>query len=80
MNNDDPTDTIHIDVPTFIRLLELSREDVKSDMPLHFIAEKAVELSKDGIITMDNYEEIIANARIDSKENQINELRRLSGL
>lgn len=78
--DDDTTDIIHVDVPTFIRLLELAREDIKADMPLHFIAEKAVELSKTGVITMDNYEDIIANAHIDSKENQITELRRLSGL
>jgi len=76
----DKTDIIHIDVPTFIRLLELSREEIKGDEPLHIIAEKVVELSKNGPVTMDSYDEIIASYSHDYKQQQLSELRRLSGL
>ena len=31
--------TIKLSVPLFIRLLEYAREDAKTDMDLHFIAE-----------------------------------------
>lgn len=52
-------DTIRIGVPMFIRLLEFSREDVTEDIALHFIAEKCVDLSKEEIVTMDDYSDIL---------------------
>lgn len=75
----DKTDIIHVDVPTFIRLLELSREELKGDEPIHIIAEKMVELSKEGPITMDSYDEIISSYG-KNYEQHLSELRRLSGL
>lgn len=53
-------DVIKIDVPTFIRLLELSREEVKDDADLHNIATIVSELSQDKVITMDDYDKILA--------------------
>jgi len=52
-------DVITIGVPMFIRLLEFAREDVTEDIALHFIAEKCVDLSKEEIITMDDYADIL---------------------
>jgi hypothetical protein len=73
-------DIIRVDVPTFLRLLELAREDVKDDMSLHFVTEKAIELSKTGLITMDDYDEIIAHMRAGKQRNELEDIRRLGGL
>jgi hypothetical protein len=43
-----PKDTIKLDVPLFIRLLEYAREDAKDDMDLHRVAENAIDLSRIG--------------------------------
>jgi hypothetical protein len=55
-----PTDKISLDVPLFIRLLEYAREDAKSDMDLHNVAEKAIALSQSGMtLSMNDYESIV---------------------
>jgi hypothetical protein len=57
---EDAVDTITMDVPLFIRMLEYSREDAKEDMDLHDVTEKAITLGKErGILQMDDYNEII---------------------
>lgn len=55
-----PTDTVSVDVPLLIRLLEYAREDAKTDMDLHNVAERLVALGKDGAtLSMNNYDEIV---------------------
>jgi hypothetical protein len=57
-----PTDSITVDVPLFIRLLEYAREDAKTDMDLHNVAEHALALSTAGeTLTMAQYDEIVKN-------------------
>jgi len=52
-----PIDTITMDVPLFIRMMEFAREDAKSDLDLHDVAEKAISLSNNGkTLTMSDYE------------------------
>jgi hypothetical protein len=59
--NMNDNDTIQVDVPLMIRLLEYAREDAKSDVDLHFLAEKLVELSEYGnTLDMTNYEDIVS--------------------
>jgi len=41
-----PKDTIKLDVPLFIRLLEYAREDAKDDMDLHRVAENAKRMQR----------------------------------
>jgi hypothetical protein len=53
-------DIIKLNVPLFLRLLELVREEVKDDVPLHTLTEIAVRLSNDHVMTMDDYENILA--------------------
>ena len=54
-------DVIHIDIPLFIRLLELAREDVKQDADLHDIAEVVIKLSTEGnVASMADYDRIVA--------------------
>jgi hypothetical protein len=55
-----PTDKVSLDVPLFIRLLEYAREDAKTDMDLHNVAEKAIALSQSGMtLSMNDYETIV---------------------
>ena len=58
--SEDKVDTITIDIPLFLRMLEYSTEDASQDMDLHDVTEKAISLGKErGILQMDDYDEII---------------------
>ena len=61
-------DVISINVPTFIRLMELVREEVETDVQLHLIAEVVTRLSETGVITMDNYPYILDYVSSNSNE------------
>lgn len=52
-------DTVQLDVPLFIRLLELAREEIKQDADLHDIAEIVIKMSQEGPVTMANYDSIV---------------------
>jgi hypothetical protein len=57
-----PKDTITVDVPLFIRLLEYAREDAQTDMDLHDVAENIISLSSTGkTLTMNDYSSIIGS-------------------
>lgn len=51
----DKKDTITVNIPLMIRMLELAREDVKDDMELHAITERLIEIRNKGVLTMDDY-------------------------
>lgn len=56
----DIPDTVTLDVPLFIRVLEFAREDAKTDMDLHDFTEKAVALSKkEGTLSMKHYQSLL---------------------
>jgi len=56
----DPIDTITMDVPLFIRVLEYAREDAQADMDLHDLAEKAIAGTKQqGLLQMDDYDMLV---------------------
>ena len=67
-----PIDTITMDVPLFIRMMEFAREDAKGDLDLHNIAEKAIALSTSGkVLNMADYDVITSseiNEQVDMKE------------
>lgn len=52
----DKEDVLSFDIPLFIRILELAREDVKEDMELHRITERLLSIRSKGVMTMDDYE------------------------
>jgi hypothetical protein len=61
--SEDKVDTITMDVPLFIRMLEYAREDAQEDMDLHDVTEKANLLGKErGILQMEDYNEIVGTA------------------
>jgi hypothetical protein len=73
-------DIIRVDVPTFLRLLELAREDVKQDADLHDVAEIVTRLSQEGVVTMKKYNEIVAFMKSQGKEDELDTIRRLGGV
>ena len=58
MSSTDDKDTVTFDVPLLIRVFELVREDVKTDMDLHNLVEKLLALNNEGTLTMAHYEKI----------------------
>jgi len=59
-NSMNPTDTVKLDVPLLIRLLEYAREDANTDMDLHDLAEKLVARGSRGkTLSMKDYEHVI---------------------
>jgi len=69
MTQFNPADKITVDVPLFIRLLEYAREDAKTDMDLHNVAENIVALSETGkTLTMAQYDEIVKNPQQELQE------------
>jgi hypothetical protein len=68
INSMNPTDTVKVDVPFLIRLLEFAREDASSDMDLHDLAEKLVDRGRRGkTLTMKDYEYVVDKPQVDEK-------------
>ena len=56
----DEVDTVTLDIPLMIRLLEYAREDAQTDMDLHNVAEQLINLSKEvEVLSMDQYDTIV---------------------
>jgi hypothetical protein len=75
-------DIIRLDVPLFIRLLELAREDVKQDADLHDVAEAVIKLSQEGVATMADYDQIVGfmQKQGDSATEEITRIKQLGGM
>jgi hypothetical protein len=75
-------DIIKLDVPLFIRLLELAREDVKQDADLHDIAEAVTKISQDSVATMADYDSIVGfmKKQGSSTNTELNDIKRLGGI
>ena len=52
-------DIVQLDVPLFIRLLELAREDIQQDADIHDLAQAVIAASKDGPVTMADYDKLL---------------------
>jgi len=58
---EDAIDTISMDIPLFLRMLEYAREDAQEDVDLHDVTQRATELSKmKPFLSMEDYNEIVA--------------------
>jgi hypothetical protein len=61
MPGQDAIDTISMDIPLFLRMLEYAREDAQEDVDLHDVTQRATELSKmKAFLSMEDYNEIVA--------------------
>lgn len=55
-----PIDHVTMDIPLLLRIMEYAKEDAKTDMDLHHVADSLIELSKTGqTLTMAHYNDII---------------------
>ena len=71
-----PKDTIKVDVPLFIRLLEYAREDAQTDMDLHNVAENIIRLSETGkTLSMNDYITIIGPTEEELAERRMLQVR-----
>lgn len=62
-----PKDTVELDVPLLLRMLEFAREDADTDMDLHNVTDRMIELSQDGqSLDMNDYNEIV-NEPVDER-------------
>jgi hypothetical protein len=84
----DPTDTVTVDIPLMIRLFEYAREDAKTDMDLHNVAEKLIELSKNNsVLSMQHYDTIVSSKNLpttafagEPQSESIDFLKKLAGI
>ena len=67
---EDAIDTISMDIPLFLRMLEYAKEDAQEDVDLHDVTQRATELSKmKPFLSMEDYNEIVAAPQeIDEEE------------
>jgi hypothetical protein len=75
-------DVVKLDVPLFIRLLELARENVKQDADLHDIAEAVIRLSQEGVATMADYDQIVGfmQKQGDPATEELDRIKQLGGI
>jgi len=60
-SEENPKDVVKMDVPLLIHMLEYAREDAKTDMDLHKVAENLILLSQKGrILDMTDYDSIVS--------------------
>ena len=58
---ENPIDTVSLDVPLLIRIMEYAKEDAQTDMDLHKVAENVIALSKEGkTLNMSDYSSIVS--------------------
>lgn len=73
-SDQNPIDSITLNIPLLLRLLEYAKEDAKTDMDLHRVAENIVKLGSHGTLSMDAYDAIIKdhdNPSSDSKHTSL---------
>ena len=73
-------DIIKLDVPLFIRLLELAREEIKDDADIHDVAENVTKLSQQGVIGMEQYNDIVSFMSKQGDDSELEGIRKLSGI
>lgn len=56
----DEADTVTMDIPLLIRVLEYAREDAKTDMDLHKVVENLINMRDEGTMSMAMYDKIVA--------------------
>ena len=74
----DAKDTITFDIPLLIRVLELTRENIKSDIDLHKMVGKLIKIRRKGILTMQDYK-LITRLREEYKY-ELNQLMYENGM
>lgn len=55
----DNIDTLTLDIPLFLRLLEYAREEASSDMDLHRLVFRALTHKQEGVLGIGQYDLIV---------------------
>jgi hypothetical protein len=77
----DPVDTVTMDVPLLTKILDLVREEIKSDEQLHGLISKLVEMKNQGVLTMDQYDQLAAKEQPEAEPNvELEAIRKLAGI
>jgi hypothetical protein len=74
----DSVDTITLDIPLLTRILEVAREDIKSDADLHMLLTKIIELKNRGVLTMQDYDAIVNKPEQAGAE--LESIRKIAGI
>jgi len=70
-----PEDEVAMDIPLLIRVFEYMREEAKSDIDVHDVAERLISLSSMGrVLTMDDYNKIVPK-----RDSEVERIKELSG-
>lgn len=70
----DKADTVTMDIPLLIRVLEYAREDAKTDMDLHKVVENLIKMRDEGTLSMAQYDAIV---KIKEDIERIQELKKM---
>lgn len=70
----DRKDTITFDIPLLIRVLEFTREDLKTDINLHKMVERLLNIRGKGTLTMNEYGKIVKEEYAEEEVEQIVEI------
>jgi hypothetical protein len=74
-------DTVTMDVPLLTKILDLVREEIKSDEQLHGLISKLVEMKNQGVLTMDQYDQLAAKEQPEAEPNvELEAIRKLAGI
>lgn len=73
----DTVDHVVLDVPLLIRLLELAREEIKTDADLHHVVTSMLQLKNQGVLTMNDYDKIVQKKKVDA---ELESILKLSGI
>jgi hypothetical protein len=78
-NTTDSVDTVTLDVPLLTRILEVAREDLKTDEDLHNVVERLIQLTNKGPLTMADYDQIMGK-KVDSNQAELESILKLAGI
>lgn len=70
----DKADTVTMDIPLLIRVLEYAREDAKTDMDLHKVVENLIKMRDEGTLSMAQYDAIV---KIKEDVERLQELKKM---
>jgi tRNA A58 N-methylase Trm61 len=78
--SENSVDTVTLDIPLLTRVLEFVREDLKSDVDLHFMLTNMINIKNKGVLTMQDYEAITAPPKTDGDSVELESIKKLAGL
>lgn len=73
-------DIVKLDVPVFLRLLELSREEIKDDADLHDLVEKVIKISQERPVTMKDYNDLVSFMKNQGGDDELDRIKQLGGV